>query len=67
MNLKAHYAMTVSALFFLGLMLTRPEVFHKYSLDKRDCRLIKGRVSCTLNYTEYRINDVRSEVEYRFE
>lgn len=65
MNLKKHYFMTVSALFFLGLIVSKPgDTFTSHEAP-RECRWTKGKMKCEFRNLEYQIN--HSVVKYHYE
>jgi hypothetical protein len=63
MNIKLHYFVTFSALFFLGLILSSP-VPGPAQNTERECKVIKGKMDCYYKYTEKRINK-NTEVHYK--
>lgn len=63
MNIKLHYFVTFSALFFLGLIIKNPDPLPGQNAE-RSCRVAKGKMDCYYKYTENRINK-NSEVQYR--
>lgn len=62
MNLKVHYLVTLCALFFLGIIISKPETVNMRN-EHRLCKLNKGRIDCFNKYTEYKINK-NTEVSY---
>lgn len=65
MNLKRHYFMTFSALFFLGLIVAKPGESFTPTEEKRVCNWSKGKLECEKKYPEYEIN--HPVVEYHFQ
>lgn len=56
MNLKRHYFMTFSALFFLGLIVAKPGESFTPSEKLRECTWSKGKMECETKNPEYRMN-----------
>lgn len=64
MERKKHYFMTCSALLFLGLIVARPGSSFYPAKEKRECKLVKGRMECETPVQEYQIN--MSIVQYQY-
>ena len=65
MNIKKHFFMTLAALFFLGLIVAKPgETFYP-AKEIRECKLLKGKMSCADKSLEYQIN--YSVIQYQYE
>jgi len=65
MNLKVHYFITLSVLFFLGIIVTKPDSFNQQTGRDRVCVLAKGKMNCASKFTEYRMSHV-ANVKYKF-
>ena len=46
MNITRHYLMTFSALFFLGLIISKPGETFNPSKEDRECKINKGKMDC---------------------
>ena len=64
MNIKVHYLVTLCALFFLGVIVTKPGQLIPNEKSERTCKLMKGKMDCFYKYSEYRIN-ANYEVQYK--
>ncbi len=56
--------MTLSALFFLGLIVARPGSAFIQPSEHRECKLSKGKMACENNRQEYRLNYPPVHYEY---
>lgn len=57
--------MTCAALFFLGIVVTKPGItFHPARKEERDCKIVKGKKDCETRLREYRLN--QSSVQYKY-
>lgn len=65
MNLKKHYLMTVSALFFLGLIVAKPGDSFTPSEEERVCRRDTENLECEKKLLEYEINNPVVKYHYR--
>lgn len=66
MNLKKHYFMTVTALFFLGMIVAKPgETFTPKDEQTRECKWTKGKMECEYKNPEYQINYPAIRYQYR--
>lgn len=65
MERKKHYFMTCFALLFLGLIVAKPGSNFYPAKEKRECKLIKGRMECETMIQEYQINT--PVVQYQYE
>jgi hypothetical protein len=56
MEIKKHFLITFGALFILGIIVAKPgEAFYPEK-EKRECKLVKGKMNCDLKTVEYRLN-----------
>lgn len=65
MDLKKHYLMTFSALFFLGLIVAKPGDTFSPNKDERVCNWAKGKLECEKKLKEYDINNPVVKYHYR--
>lgn len=57
--------MTCFALLFLGLIVAKPGSNFYPAKEKRECKLVKGRMECETMIQEYQINT--PVVQYQYE
>ncbi len=65
MNLKKHYFMTLTALFFLGLIVAKPGESFTPSEKQRECKWSKGKLECESKNLEYQINYPAIRYQYK--
>lgn len=66
MDIRNHFFLTFIALFFLGVIVTKPGDAFRPSNEERDCRLDKGKMACVYHYHEDRINNTIGEIHYQY-
>lgn len=67
MDLKNHFFLTFTALFLLGLIISRPGNAFLSKQEERDCRMIRGRLDCMESRSEYKMNDSVKNIHYHYE
>lgn len=65
MEKKQHYILTCTALLFLGLIVMKPGTSFNPAKEKRECKLVKGKMECETIIQEYRMN--MPVVHYQYE
>lgn len=64
MDIKKHYFMTFSALFFLGVIVAKPGASFNPTEKERECKLVKGKVHCEERAQESQLNHKSIRYEY---
>ena len=65
MNVKKHFVMTFSALFFLGLIVAKPgDTFYPEKKEPQ-CKLAQAKSNCKERAQEYRLNYSVIHYEYQ--
>jgi hypothetical protein len=63
-EIKYHYFMTCAALFFLGLVITKPSTTFSPANEERVCKFEKSKIDCEKRSKEYRVNISPIHYEY---
>lgn len=56
MDFKNHFFLTFVALLSLGVMAIKPGNTFRQGGDQRECKHLKGKVECSRQVEEYKIN-----------
>ena len=65
MNVKKHFFMTISALFFLGVIVAKPGDNFYPKKKEPECKLVKAKMHCEERDQEYRLNYSVIHYEYQ--
>ncbi|MFP5386273.1 MAG: hypothetical protein ACLGHN_09365 [Bacteriovoracia bacterium] len=65
MDSKQHYFMTLTALFFLGLLVAKPGSSFQPPDEKRECKWNKGKLECEHKNPEYHLNYRAIQYHYK--
>lgn len=65
MDLKNHFFITALALICLGLIGIKPGNKFRHVNEVRDCQVLRGKIECSNQITEYKMNNSNSGIYYQ--